>query len=157
MAFPVYRAGRARRDCIHVPRWEELVADPSRAGVLDPRTARIVATKALGVFMASFCRLLEGEGGGNFGDEASRTSAWRDWPSSGSRTLPSLDDVASVEEVAGIIGKPRRWISRNAARLPFVTRVSLKHYICSRIGLRRWLSTRPRSHERAMIDGNGIV
>ena len=60
-----------------VPRWEELVADPSRAGVLDPRTARIVATKALGVFMASFCRLLEAEGGGNLGDEAGQTSGCR--------------------------------------------------------------------------------
>jgi hypothetical protein len=42
-----------------VPRWDELVADPSKAGVLDTRTAHIVATKALGIFVASFCRLLE--------------------------------------------------------------------------------------------------
>jgi hypothetical protein len=128
-----------------VPRWEELVADPSRAGVLDPRTARIVATKALGVFMASFCRLLEAEGGGNLGDEAGQTSRWRSGPPSSPRTLPELDDVASVEEVAGILGKPRRWIIQNAASLPFVTRVSRKHYVCSRIVLRRWLASRPRA------------
>jgi hypothetical protein len=128
-----------------VPRWEDLVADPSKAGVLDPRTARIVATKALGVFMASFCRLLEAEGGGSLGDAASQTSGWRDGQASGSRTLPELDDVASVEEVAGLLGKPRRWIIQNAASLPFVTRVSRKHYVCSRIVLRRWLASRPRA------------
>ena len=128
-----------------VPRLEELVADPSRAGVLDTRTARIVATQALGVFMASFCRLLEAGGADNLDDEAGQMAGWRDGPSNSSRTLPELDDVVSVEEVAGILGKPRRWIIRNAARLPFVTRVSRKHYVCSRIALRRWLATRPRS------------
>jgi len=128
-----------------VPRLEELVADPSRAGVLDPRTARIVVTKALGVFLASFCRLLEAEGADNLDDEAAPVAGSRDGPSSSSRILPELDDVVSVEEVAGILGKPRRWIIQNAAHLPFVIRVSRKHYICSRISLRRWLGTRPRS------------
>ena len=128
-----------------VPRLEELVADPSRAGVLDRRTARIVATQALGVFMASFCRLLEAGGADNLGDEANQVAGWRNGGSSSSRVLPELDDVVSVEEVAGMLGKPRRWIIQNAARLPFVTRVSRKHYICSRIALRRWLGARPRS------------
>ena len=128
-----------------VPRLEELVADPGKAGVLNPRTARIVATQALGVFMASFCRLLEAGGADNLGDEAGQGAGWRDGPSNSSRNLPALDDVVSVEEVAGILGKPRRWIIQNAARLPFVMRVSRKHYVCSRIGLRRWLGTRPRA------------
>ena len=128
-----------------VPRLEELVADPGKAGVLDTRTARIVATKALGVLMASFCRLLEAEEGGDLDDEAGQTSGWRGGQQSSSKTLPELDDVASVEEVAAILGKPRRWIIRNASRLPFVTRVSRKHYVCSRIVLRRWLASRPRA------------
>ena len=128
-----------------VPRWEDLVADPSRAGVLDTHTARIVATQALGVFMASFCRLLEAGGTDNLGDEAAQVAGWRDGPSNSSTILPELDDVVSVEEVAGILGKPRRWIIQNAARLPFVTRVSRKHYVCSKIVLRRWLATRPRA------------
>src|ERR1700730_2325840 len=81
-----------------VPRLEELVADPSRAGVLDTRTARNVATQALCVFMASFGRLLEPAGADNLGDEAGQTLAWRDGSSGSSRTLPSLDDVATVEE-----------------------------------------------------------
>jgi hypothetical protein len=127
-----------------VPRWEDLVADPSKAGVLDARMARIVATKALGVFMASFCRLPEAVGDSNLGDEAGPAATWRDTPAGSSRTLPELDDVASVEEVAGILGKPRRWIIQHSASLPFVTRVSRKHYVCSRIILRRWLASRPR-------------
>ncbi|MGH7840035.1 MAG: hypothetical protein ACREQT_00750 [Candidatus Binataceae bacterium] len=128
-----------------VPRWEELVADPSRAGVLDARTARIVAAKALGVFAASLYRLFEAADDDDSASAPRGAPAWRDGPASGSRTLPGLDDVATVEEVAGIIDKPRRWIIRNAANLPFVTRVSRKHYVCSRIALRRWLATRPRT------------
>ncbi len=42
--------------------------------MLDTRTARIVATQALGVFMESFCRLLEPGGADNLGDEAGQTT-----------------------------------------------------------------------------------
>ena len=59
MAFPVYRAEPGEEGLYAVPRWEDLVADPSKAGVLDARTARIVAAKALGVFAASLYRLFE--------------------------------------------------------------------------------------------------
>jgi hypothetical protein len=125
-----------------VPSWEDLVADPSQAGVLDARTARIVAAKALGVFAASLYRLFEAA---DSSDSDSEQDGWRDRPASGARTLPGLEDVASIEEVVEIIGKERRWIIRNAADLPFVTRISRKHYVCSRIALRRWLATRPRA------------
>jgi hypothetical protein len=128
-----------------VPRLEELAADPGKAGVLDARTARIIAAKALGVFAASLYRLFEAVDESDSDNDTRGTPAGRDGPS---RTLPGLDDVASVEEVAGIIGKPRRWIIQNAANLPFVTRVSRKHYVCSRIALRRWLATRPRALKR---------
>lgn len=66
-----------------VPRWEDLVADPSKAGVLDAHTARIVAAKALGVFAASLYRLFEatdesdsdGEPGGTrFGETGLRAA-----------------------------------------------------------------------------------
>ncbi len=114
MAFPVYRADRARRDFTQslIGRiwWLTLARDKSDS---------------------------DSEPGG--------TPAWRDRSASSSRTLPGLDDVASIEEVVEIIGKERRWIIRNAADLPFVTRISRKHYVCSRIALRRWLATRPRA------------
>jgi hypothetical protein len=128
-----------------VPRWEDLVADPSKAGVLDARTARIVAAKALGVFAASLYRLFDAADKNDSDDELDGTPASRDRLGSSARTLPGLDDVASIEEVVEIIGRDRRWIIRNAANLPFVTRISRKHYVCSRVALRRWLATRPRA------------
>jgi hypothetical protein len=131
-----------------VPRLEELAADPGKAGVLDARTARIIAAKALGVFAASLYRLFEAVDESDSDNEPRGTPAGRDGAHTSARILPGLDDVASVEEVAGIIGKPRRWIIQNAANLPFVTRLSRKHYVCSRIALRRWLATRPRALKR---------
>jgi len=126
-----------------VPRWEELVADPSQAGMLDVRTARIVATKALGLFMASFFRSLEGSDSRIFNPASQTQECRRDGKANVSRAFPDLDDVVSVEQVATILGKPRSWIIRRAGALPFVTRLSRKHYICSRIALKRWLATRP--------------
>src|SRR5262245_3358229 len=120
-----------------VPRWEELVADPSKAGVLDTRTARVVAAKALGVFAASLCRVFEATDDNNVSADLDGMPASRDGASSGSGTPLGLEDIASVEDVARIIGKPRRWIIRNAANLPFVTRISRKHYVCSKVGLKR--------------------
>lgn len=125
-----------------VPKWDELVADPSKAGVLDTRTAHIVATKALGIFVASFCRLLEPADGGDFSDPIYQSTASGSLTGSSSGTLPGLDDVISIEEVAQIIGKPRRYIIRNRAKYPFVVRLSRKHFVGSRIGMRRWFETR---------------
>ena len=122
-----------------------LIPARHKAGVLDTRTARVVAAKALGVFAASLCRVFEATDDNNVSGDLDGTPAWRDGAAIGSRTPPDLDDIASVEDVAGIIGKPRRWIIRNASNLPFVTRISRKHYVCSRVALRRWLATRPRS------------
>ena len=63
--------------------------------------------------------------------------------------VPDVGDVLKVEEVAAIIGKPRRWIIRNAADLPFVTRVTRKHFICSKVALQRWIASRPRSLKKS--------
>jgi hypothetical protein len=131
-----------------VPRWDELAADPSKAGVLDARTAHIVATKALGIFVASLCRLLEPAGGSDLSDPIDRAFASEGLTGSSSRTVLGFDDVMPIEEVAQIIGKPRGWIIRNGAKFPFVTRLSRKHYIGSRIALRRWLATRPCATRR---------
>jgi hypothetical protein len=128
-----------------VPRLEELAADPSKAGVLDARTARIIAAKALAVFATSLYRLFEAEtDDGDLGGPP----AWRDGPANVSRTSPEFDDVTTVKEIARVIGKERRWITRNAANLPFVIRILRKNYVCSRIAFRRWLASRPRSLKR---------
>ncbi len=137
---------RSEEAALHsVPKWEELLANPSRAWVVDVRTAPMVAAKALGLFSAAIYCLIEAAGPTETDDNQNGPPASRNGPASGSRALPSLDDVVSVEEVVAILGKSRRWIVRNAASLPFVMRVSRKHFVCSRIALRRWLATRPHS------------
>src|SRR6516165_4078221 len=82
-----------------VPRVEELVADPSMAGVLDARTARIVATKALGVFMASFCRLLEEEGNGSPSNGSGQGLARRDDPPGGSRSCQNSTTLRALSKL----------------------------------------------------------
>ncbi len=130
-----------------IPKWEELLANPGRAWVVDVRTARMVAFKALGIFAASVYCLIQAAAPTEPNGGQDGTPTWRDGPPSGSR-LAGLDDIASVEEVVGVIRKPRRWIIRNAASLPFVIRVSRKHFVCSRSALARWLASRPRSLKR---------
>ena len=130
-----------------VPKWEELLANPGRAWVVDVRTARMVAFKALGVFAASVYCLIQAAVPTEPDSGQNEPPAWPNRPTSGSR-LSGLDDIASIEEVAGVIGKPRRWIIRNAASLPFVIRVSRKHFVCSKCSLARWLASRPRSLRR---------
>jgi hypothetical protein len=109
---------------------EELVVDPGLARVLDGYTARIVATKALSVFATTLLCILEQ-------DSESKSLRGGDH---GRAKLPDLDDIISIEEVAVLIGKSRRWIIRNAKILPFVIRTSHKQYSCSKLLLRKWIA-----------------
>lgn len=124
-----------------MPKLEELAADPDKAAVLDARTARIVAGKALSIFAASLYRLLVAPDMRDSGDVRAPSNG----SSNGLQTLPNLDDVTSVDEIAKAIGKQKRWITRNATTLPFVIRLSRKNYICSKSAFMRWLGTRPRA------------
>jgi len=126
-----------------VPKWEELLADPSKAGQLDTNAARIVAARALGIFAASLYRLLEVEK--IQGDETGSMPVWRSNGRNPSQVVGDPEDVTTLEEIARLIGKDRRWMTRNAANLPFVIRLSRKNFVCSRVAFKRWLATRPRS------------
>jgi hypothetical protein len=123
-----------------VPGLEELAVDPGLARVLDGYTARVVATKALTVFATTLLSILEREADGK-----SLTGSVK-----GQANLPDLDDIISVEDVAVLIGKSRRWIIRNAKVLPFVLRTSHKQYSCSKLLLRKWIAKL-----RTMSDHNG--
>ena len=125
-----------------VPRWEELLADPSKVGQLDNHTARIVAARSLGVFAASLYRLFESDSASSGQIQQASTSHGGEGVS---RILAECEDVTTLEEIARLIGKDRRWITRNAANLPFVIRLSRKNFVCSRVAFTRWLATRPRS------------
>jgi len=60
-------------------------------------------------------------------------------------SAPATQDegpMLTPDEAATVLRRPRRWIYRNAKRLPFVRRISRKTLLCSELGIRRWLATR---------------
>jgi hypothetical protein len=133
-------ARRSSSDRLYkLPKLEELATNPDKAAVLDARTAQIVASKALSIFAASLYRLLVAPDVGNRERVTPKYSS-----ANGTGIPPDLDDVTSVDEIAKAIGKERRWITRNAATLPFVIRLSRKNYVCSKSGFMRWLNSRSR-------------
>ena len=50
--------------------------------------------------------------------------------------------MLTPDEASILIHKPRRWIIDNRDRLPWVTRVSRKTFLCSESGIQKWLATR---------------
>ena len=52
------------------------------------------------------------------------------------------DEMLRVDEAALILRRKPQWIYRNAARLPFVKRISRKSLLCSKNGMSRWLAAR---------------
>jgi hypothetical protein len=56
---------------------------------------------------------------------------------------PDVDDqMLTVDEAAAILRRKPQWIYRNAARLPFVKRISPKSLLCSKNGISRWFAAR---------------
>jgi hypothetical protein len=49
-----------------------------------------------------------------------------------------IDRTLSADEIAEALGRNRRWVFRNACKLPFVRRISRKCVVGSESGLRRW-------------------
>jgi hypothetical protein len=54
--------------------------------------------------------------------------------------IDSDDEMLEPDEAAVLLHRKRRWIFRNAHRLPFVRRISPKSLLCSKKGLNRWLA-----------------
>jgi predicted transcriptional regulator len=52
------------------------------------------------------------------------------------------DQMLRVDEAAEMLRRKPQWIYRNAARLPFVKRISRKSLLCSKNGISRWLATK---------------
>ena len=119
-----------------VPRRAEAAADPSRAWVLDARTARVLSDVPLGVIVEAICRFVE---------PRSYVDPNQSLSEGGSADAQDLDDVISLDEAARILNVERSWIIRNASKLPFVRRLSRKNSVCSRSALKRWVATRPSS------------
>jgi len=49
------------------------------------------------------------------------------------------DRMLKPAEAASILRRDVRWVTRNKEKLPFVTSVSKRSYLCSERGLRLWL------------------
>lgn len=52
--------------------------------------------------------------------------------------VPARDRTLDADEIAKELGVDRRWVFRNAKRLPFVQRPSRKSVVCYESDLRRW-------------------
>jgi hypothetical protein len=50
----------------------------------------------------------------------------------------SRDRILDADQIAVALGRSRRWVFRNAKRLPFVRRISRKALTCSEAALLRW-------------------
>jgi hypothetical protein len=58
--------------------------------------------------------------------------------SAGLRAVEAADRTLDANQIATELGHTRRWVFRNAGKLPFVRRVSRKSLVGSEAGLRRW-------------------
>ena len=114
---PVCREGRAWRDCSSSRGWRNWWLTPAGLGCSTRARRESSRLKHWAYSWHPFADCSKREGPTISATRQARRRAWRDGPSNSSRNLPELDDVVSVEEVAGILGKPRRWIIQNAATL----------------------------------------
>jgi hypothetical protein len=57
---------------------------------------------------------------------------------------PAPEWALTADDVARRLGRSRRWVFRNAKRLPFVRRVSRKVIVADEAALKRWIASRPR-------------
>jgi hypothetical protein len=56
---------------------------------------------------------------------------------------PADDKMLTIEEASERLRKGRQWLYRNAARLPFVRRISRKSLLVSEAGLNAYLAAKP--------------
>ncbi len=110
-----------------VPSLDELARDPQKAASLPAH-----ALRSLIVRTATLQNLLL----------AALMTAEAEEPAAAVPAAPETDRMLTPDEAAAILRRSRRWLYRNADRLPFVKRLSPKSILCSESGIRRWLATR---------------
>ena len=125
-----------------VPKGMDVAADPSKAWVLDVRTAQVLSKTSLGELVAAICRLVATDDGVNRvvqsddSDTSHRENTDQAW---------CVHDVITIEEAAAALHIERSRLIRQARRFPFIRRLSRKNWICSQTIMRRWLASRPNS------------
>jgi hypothetical protein len=105
-----------------VPNLDALVRDPSVAIGLPP-----TALAALQAQIAA----AQGAIAAAMSYAPTQTAGLRAVEAAGDRTL-------DADQIAAELGQSRRWVFRNAGKLPFARRVSRKSLVGSEAGLRRW-------------------
>ncbi len=56
---------------------------------------------------------------------------------------PEAGDVnLTIEEAAAIIRRSKHWIYRHKKQLPWVKQLAPRNYVCSKLGMERWLARR---------------
>jgi len=109
-----------------VPSLDDIARDPGCAGGLTVRTLAALQTRAAAVQAALAAAALAAT-------DAVQINGLRP-----TRPAPSGDRTLDADEIAAELGQTRRWVFRNAKKLPFVRRVSLKSLVGSAAELRRW-------------------
>jgi hypothetical protein len=103
-----------------IPSLDELVRDPSRAtGLSIPTLAALQAQ----------CAAAQGAIAAAMSSAPHPTRL---------RAVEAEDRTLDADQIAAELGQSRRWVFRNARKLPFVRRISRKSLVGSEAGLRRW-------------------
>jgi len=109
-----------------LPSLDEIASDPGCAGGLTVRTLAALQTRAAAVQAALAAAALAAT-------DTVQVNGGRP-----TRPSPAADRTLDADEIAAELGQTRRWVFRNAKKLPFLRRVSRKSVVGSAAELRRW-------------------
>lgn len=110
-----------------VPSLDDIARDPGCAGGLPARTLAALQSRAAVVLAALAAEAL-----------AAATETGVQVRASKPASAGDRDRTLNADEIATELGQTRRWVFRNARKLPFVRRISRKALAGSEVGLRRW-------------------
>jgi predicted DNA-binding transcriptional regulator AlpA len=108
-----------------VPSLDALVVDPAKVAELLPEVAADLLVRVIGLQTALATRALGAR-------------------SNGTQAPPEAEHYLAPEEAAALLGVTRRWLYRNAKRLPFARPLSRKVLRFSEPGLRQWQAQKRR-------------
>ena len=109
---------------------DQLVADASQASRLSLGVLSALQTQCAAV-QARWAATQSAIAAAIF-DKVYQATVGRPQQSTSDRTL-------DADQIAAALGRNRRWVFRNAKKLPFMRRISRKAVACSEAALIRWL------------------
>jgi hypothetical protein len=105
---------------LNIPSLDEIAADPSRALGLSREVIAALLNRCSGAQMALAVAL------------ASPAVVYS------TPVETSASQTLDADSIARELGVKRRWVFRNAKKLPFVRRISRKSLVCEERDLKRW-------------------